>query len=240
MNFDDSVPLNIPMTRPYFSNKAKYLNKHLKKLSNSTLKNKMNLSDKLLNNVLYMINSFTGEQEYGRHALFAYRGTVFKEMDALSFDKSRLHFTQNHFRILSALYGVLKPFDSIEEYRLDMKTNFRTSELSNLYNYWKKPLTDYFSEIEKPEIILNLASSEFAKMINFSLLETKIIDISFGEMKGGKFTSPPMYSKIARGKLSGYIIRNKVTEPEQIKSFNSDGYTFNVKLSNDSNFLFTR
>ena len=240
MNFTDPVPGDIPMTNPCFRNNANNLNQFLRKLSNSSLKNKMNLSDKLVSNVQRMINSFTGEQEYGRHAVFAYRGAVFKGLDALSLNTRQLRFTQNHFRILSALYGVLKPFDSIEEYRLDMKTQFKTSEATNLYDYWRKPLTEYFSRIENPKFIVNLASTEFSRMINFTMHKTRVIDISFGELSDGSIKSPPMYSKMARGSLAGYIIRNLITEPEKIKSFDIDGYTFNIELSNDSKFVFTR
>ena len=240
MNFADPVPEGIPITNPRFMNNANNLNKLLRDLSDSSLKTRMNLSDKLLTKVRQMIDSFTGKEEYGRQALFAYRGAVFKEIDSISLNKSQLSFTQNHFRILSALYGVLQPFDSIEEYRLDMKTKFKTAEASNLYNYWKKPLTDYFNRIENNKVIINLASAEFARMINFSMLKTRAIDIVFGEIKGDIFKSPPMYSKMARGKLAGYLIRQKITKPEQIKLFNLDGYTFNMEFSSDIKFVFTR
>ena len=240
MNFADPVPEGIPITNPRFMNNANNLNKLLRDLSDSSLKTRMNLSDKLLTKVRQMIDSLTGKEEYGRQALFAYRGAVFKEIDSISLNKSQLSFTQNHFRILSALYGVLQPFDSIEEYRLDMKTKLQTSETSNLYDYWKRPLTDYFNGIENSKIIVNLASAEFSRMINFSLLKTRAIDIVFGEMKGNILKSPPMYSKMARGKLAGYIIRQKITKPEQIKLFNLDGYTFNMEFSSDIKFVFTR
>lgn len=240
MNFADPVPGNIIMSRPFFRDNAVNLNHYLRELDSDVLKKTMRISDKLVGKVHKTIHSFTGNQEHGRHAVFAYRGAVFKSLDALSLDKKHLLFAQDHIRIISALYGVLKPFDSIEEYRLDMKTPLRTSEASNLYDYWQKPLIDYFSRIETPKIIINLASTEFSKTIDFSILKIRVIDISFGELADSSIKSPPMYSKMARGTLTGYIIRNLITEPEKIKKFDSDGYTFNTKLSKDSKFVFTR
>ena len=240
MDFSKPIGTKVPKTFPFFIQNSKRINKRLRELDSDILKNNMNLSDSLLLKVQELINNYTGKKENGRQAFFAYQGAVFKGIDVYSLKLDHLNFAQKYFRILSAQYGILKPLDLIEEYRLDLKTKLKIADFTNLYKYWENPFLDYFSNTEKTELIINLSSAEFSKAINFSKLNSKVINIIFGELHADKYKSPPMYSKMARGRMAGFIIRNYIIKPEDIKSFNHDGYKFNKNFSNKGNFVFTR
>ena len=240
MNFLDPIPHTLKTLEPLFNNNAIYLNSILRDLDRDTVKNNMKLSDKLLPHVQKIIKNFSGNYKNGRQAIFTYRGAVFKAIDSFSLTKKQIDFAQNHFKILSGLYGVLTPLDGIEEYRMDMKTILKTKEAINMYSYWRKNITDYFVNINSDQVIINLASNEYSKVINFSKIKTPVLNISFGEISNNQIKYPPMYSKMARGLMAGYIIRNYITEPEELKAFNLDSYKFNENVSNKNHFIFNR
>ncbi len=240
MNLVDAIPNKYPIHKPFFYKNANNLINLLKNMESDDLKHVMNLSEKLLLKVQLILNNFSGDLQNSRQAIFAYRGAVFKGLDSLSLNKKQIQFSQNKIRILSGLYGVLKPLDGIEEYRLDMKTILKTIHSNNLYNYWNELITNYFSIYTNKEFLINLASNEYSKVINFSKLKASKIDIAFGEISNKKIKYPPMYSKMARGKMAGYIVRKMISSPEKLKKFNLDGYTFNSEYSNSNYFLFTR
>lgn len=238
MNFLDQIPTDFEISRPFFDEKAFYLNTLLKNTDKNFLKQIMGLSDKLLPQVVNTIRNFSGCSDNTRQAIFAYRGAVYKAINANSFDIKQMDFAQNHLRIISGLYGMLKPLDGIEEYRLEMKT--KLFDTSNLYGYWKDLITNYLTTMDNSQVIINLASNEYSRVIDFSKINLPVIDFYFGEITENQIKFPPMYSKIARGKMSGYIIRNLLTEPEKIKNFNIDNYCFDSKLSTKNKFIFTR
>jgi len=240
MNFKDSVSVKIPESVPFFYQSSIKLNKYLRELDSADLKKNMNLSDNLFVKVQKIISNFTGKTGNGRQAIFAYQGAVFKGIDVPSLSMTHLEFAQSYLRIISAQYGILRPYDLIEEYRLDFKTKFKTNKYNSLYDYWEIPFMEYFTNTETKNPILNLSSFEFSKAINFKKSKTRIIDIVFGEKHDNTYKSPPMYSKIARGKMAGYIIRNFITDSEKIKRFNLDGYKYNGTLSIDNKLIFTR
>jgi uncharacterized protein len=240
MNFTDTILTKIKETEPVYSAQAGMLINILKNFDTCKLQKSMNLSDKLLSHVSEIIKNFSFGKINTRPAVFAYNGAVFNAIDFFSLNTSELDFAQKNIRILSALYGVLKISDKIEEYRLDMKTKIEFKKFTNLYQFWDSTINSYFSAYNKSEPILNLASNEFRKMINFKYLNKKVIDFTFYEDKNEKLSSPATYSKIARGKITGYIIRNQINNPEAIKCFDADGYSYQKDLSNDSNFIFLR
>lgn len=240
MNFHDPIPSGFDKFEPFFNKDAIYLNSILRNLDKESLKNSMKLSDNLLPHVENIIDNFTGKYQQGRQAVFAYRGAVFKAMNSINFNNNQVIFTQKNLRILSGQYGVLKPLDCIEEYRLDMKTALKTKYSSNMYEYWTQSITNYFKIFNKNKIIINLASNEYSKIIKFSEIKSTIINFSFGEITNNEIKYPPMYSKIARGKMTGYILRNFLTETDQIKNFDTDNYKFNSRLSNKNHYIFTR
>lgn len=240
MNFSDSIPLDYEISKPKFYDKAIFLNSKLREINEDILKEAMNLSEKLSPVIIDSIQKFSTKNNEKRQAVFAYRGAVFKGMNSLSFTKRQISFAQDHLRILSGMYGVLKPLDGIEKYRLEMKTSLETLNESNLYEYWNEIVTNYFDSSAKSNLIINLASKEYSKVINFSKIKKTVINITFGEITNNLIKSPPMYSKIARGLMAGYIIRNLLTTADQLKDFQIDNYKFNPNYSNSNNFTFTR
>lgn len=167
-------------------------------------------------------------------AIDTYQGIAFKNLDHLSWDFETLKYAQDNLIILSALYGIIKPLDGITLYRLDFKTRLGI----NLYEKWSDIITNELNLQDK--VIINLASDEYSKLVNRANLKTQIIDISFMEKKGSSFKSFATYSKIARGKMAGIVIRNKLDSPEALKKICFDGYSYNPLLSNTHHYVFTR
>jgi len=239
MNFTDKIPMVGNNSEPVFLKQAIFLNKILLQMDSSNLKNALQLSDKQLLPVIDSIKMFCSDN-IKRQAIYAYRGAVYKAIDSLSLNGNQIKFAQNHIRILSGLYGILKPLDLIQQYRLDMKSKIKIPNTTNLYQYWKNIISDYILKDNPYKTLVNLSSREFSKMVDFTIQKVRIIDISFSEINNNILTSPPMYSKIARGKMTGFIIRNFLTVPEEIKKYNLDGYSFNNYLSSDNSYIFTR
>jgi len=240
MNFVDPIPSSFNIEKPIFNNNSILLNDTLRNIDEKLLKQKMNLSDKLLPGVTNLIHNFTGNYKNGRQSIFAYRGAVYKAINSLTFNEKQMAFAQNHLRILSGLYGVLKPLDGIEEYRLEMKTKLHIKNSSSIADYWKDILTNYFRTFENSDVIINLASNEYSKIIDFSKINVPVINISFGEIINNTIKYPPMYSKMARGEMAGFIVRNFLKFPEHLKGFNINNYSYNNKLSSVDNYIFTR
>ncbi len=215
----------------YLDNKdLLYLSKHkklitlLKKLTKKEIKRIMKVDKDILNNTYHNIKDYNNLPS--SHAFVSFNGLVFKGLEKDSYKETEYRYIQNNLRILDALHGVLEPGTLIKPYRLDMKMNIGV----NLYNYWDvKP---YF----KDEIIINLASSEFSKMLE----GCNLINISFLQEKDGKYINQATYSKQARGKFLNYLIINKIENIKLMKKYSIDNYIFNDKLSNDTNIVFTR
>ncbi len=157
-----------------------------------------------------------------------------------------MDYAQDHLRILSGLYGVLRPLDSIQPYRLEMGTSWSiTPKKNSLYKYWKSTVTDRLKddiETVDAKFVLNLASQEYAKVLDFKRLDLPIIAPDFKEERGDKFQMISFFAKKARGLMARYAIQNKVTTPEELKGFDYEGYHFNESLSDLSNnkWVFTR
>ena len=164
-------------------------------------------------------------------------------MDIESFEKKDLEYSQNHLRLISGLYGLLKPLDIIEPYRLEMGTKLKTSKGKNLYEFWdKKPtqaLNKQLTSLDSSTVI-NLASNEYFNAVDKSVLKANIITPVFKDYKNGKYKIISFYAKKARGLMSAYIIKNKLSEPSQIKKFNVDGYYFEPQESTKNEWLFLR
>ena len=172
-------------------------------------------------------------------AIFAYDGLVYKNINPSSFNNTELNYIKNNLRILSGFYGVLHPFDGVIKYRLEMQAKFKLGNFNNLYAYWSDLI--YQEVIDDSRIIINLASKEYSKAIEpFLTKEDKIINFSFLEKDNDGFVSKNTYSKIARGLLVHYLVKNNITDIESIKNFNLEGYKFNKELSNNTLFVFTR
>lgn len=225
MDFSNSTKNPIEII---FPNKTNFLLEHLKTLTLDELNKMMKIKGNTLNHVKYIYNHF--ETSGTKKAITAYNGTSFKQLDIDSYNREELNFLNSHLIILSALYGILKPSSLIKEYRLDM--NMKLLKDQNFYKFWKNEINGYF---KGDELILNLASKEFSKII-----EKPMITIDFKEKKGDFYKSVSAYSKKGRGVMLNYIIKNKITSIEKIKDFSIEGYSLNLELSDKFNLIFTR
>ncbi|HIL04371.1 MAG TPA: peroxide stress protein YaaA, partial [Candidatus Thioglobus autotrophicus] len=150
-----------------------------------------------------------------------------------------LEFAQDHLRMLSGLYGVVRPLDLIEPYRLEMGTRLENANGKNLYEFWGDKISNILNDDEQ-EVIINLASNEYFKGIDKKSLNAKIISIAFKEFKGDKYKIIGIYAKRARGLMVNYMIKNRITSPEPLKAFETEGYQFREEMSDETTWVFTR
>lgn len=181
--------------------------------------------------------------EESRQALFAFKGDVYVGLNAYSLNQKDIEFAQTHCRILSGLYGILKPLDLIEAYRLEMGTKLSVGKANNLYQFWENRPTELINQQLKSissEFLINLASNEYFKVINKKELKAKVISPQFKDAKNGNYKVISFYAKKARGLMSRYLIENQITKPEDLKGFNAEGYRYNEKMSVANEPVFTR
>ena len=224
----------IEFTEFKFKDKTHILMSVLKEKSIDEIKNIMKLKGDLLNKTYKDIQNHKKLKNVP--AISMYYGVSFKELELEDYSEKSLKYLKNNLLILSALYGVSLPFDLLKKYRLDMTMSIMDK---GLYSFWKKDVTDYISNIlNKDEILLNLASGEFLKVIDNKKIP--MINIDFKEEKDGAYKSVSTYSKKARGQFLNYLIKNQITNLEDIKKVKLDGYSLNKDLSNEKNLIFTR
>ena len=224
----------IEFTESKFKDKTNILIGILKEKSLSEIENIMKLKGKLLN------KTYKDIQDYDKlkfiPAISMYYGVSFKELNLEDYSEKSLKYLKNNLLILSALYGVSLAFDLLKKYRLDMTMSIIDK---GLYNFWKKDINDYISNIlSKDEVLLNLASGEFSKLIDNKKIS--MINIDFKEEKDGAYKSVSTYSKKARGQFLNYLIKNQIANLEDIKKIKLDGYSLNKDLSDEKNLIFTR
>lgn len=176
-----------------------------------------------------------------KQAALAFKGDVYAGLDAQNLSPTSLKFAQKHLRILSGLYGYLKPLDLIMPYRLEMKTKLTNPVGENLYQYWGDQITDHINdELDKMDFIVNLASNEYYKAVKPKLLNSPVLNIDFKDTKEGKTRIISFYAKKARGMMARAIIENKITEMNQIKSLSFEGYEYKDDLSSEMKWVFER
>ncbi|WP_270568053.1 peroxide stress protein YaaA [Clostridium beijerinckii] len=235
----------LPMTKPYFLNEARELVEELKKYDNLSLEKLMKISPKLAKLNTQRFQNWSESLESARQCLIAFKGEVFKGLDVGSYTMEDYFYANDNLRILSGLYGVLKPFDGINLYRLEMATNLGIGALTNLYDYWGNKLIDnILKDIKRREnkTIVNLASYEYFKAIEDikTIGEIRVITPIFKEYRDGEYKIITIMAKRARGLMTSFIIRNKIEDLEDLKEFNHDGYEFNEEFSNEAELVFTR
>ncbi len=213
-----------------FTVKSNQVLKILKSYSIKDLQKNMKLSDKLSESVYEAIQNHTKENI----AIKTYKGSSFNAMEIDSWNEEDHAYAQDHLGVLSALYGIVRPFDTIGLYRLDFLNTFKL----DLYDHWQDTVTDYLNSKRMP--ILNLASQEYTKMINEKLLEVPFVKMDFKESSDKGFVSKSTYAKIARGHATQLIIKNRIQSIDEIKLLEFDNYSYNESLSDDSNIIFTR
>ena len=174
-----------------------------------------------------------------KQALLAFKGDVYNGINAPSLSEDDLQFTQDKLRILSGLYGVVRPLDLIQPYRLEMGTKLANEKGKNLYEFWGSGISETLNEDEN-DLIINLASNEYFKSINKKSLQARIIDIVFKEKKDDAYKIIGIFAKRARGLMVNYIVRNRLNKPDELKGFTDEDYQFSKQFSNNSIWVFTR
>ncbi|MBT8266063.1 MAG: peroxide stress protein YaaA [Bacteroidia bacterium] len=242
LDFESKLP-KIQSTESCFLKEAERLNKLLKKKSARSLSRLMSISPNLgeLNYERNQNWELPFTEDKARPAIYAFNGDVYRGLDAYNLPKEKLEKLNSTVRILSGLYGVLKPTDLIMPYRLEMGTKLPVGKNKNLYAFWKKKVTQALNEeLEDDELFLNLASNEYFKAIDKKALKVPVISIDFKEFKEGKYVMVGFFAKFARGLMTKYIIENDAETIDDIKGFNYEGYGFNEPLSTETNLVFTR
>ena len=224
---------------------AERLMTQLKKMAPQDISSLMGISDKLgsLNHDRFQSWQQPLTTGNARPAVLAFNGDVYAGLDAYSFSDDDFVFAQKHLRILSGLYGLLRPLDLIQPYRLEMGTRLANHRGKDLYAFWGDRLTQALNKQLKAlstNTVINLASNEYFKAVRTPSLEAEIITPAFKDWKNGDYKIISFFAKKARGLMSAYIIKNGLTDVQDIKSFDVDGYRFNSKLSSGKSWVFTR
>jgi len=214
----------------------------LRELTAPAIASLMKLSDKLagLNMARFQTWQAPFNLENSKQAVLAFKGDVYTGLDAETMDEKGFDFAQKHLRILSGLYGVLKPLDLIQPYRLEMGTKFANSKGTNLYQFWGSQLREEIESLADDEIVVNLASNEYFKALEAKKLNARIITPIFKDWKNGEYKIISFYAKKARGFMSRYIIDHKINDPERLKEFDSEGYRFSAEMTEGDNWVFIR
>ena len=242
LNFESKLPTT-KTTESCFLAESERLNRLLKKKSARSLSKLMKISP-ALGQLNYERNQewhlpFT--KDNARQAIYAFNGDVYRGLDAYTIPKEKLDRVQNTVRIISGLYGILKPMDLMQPYRLEMGTKFPVGKNKNLYEFWKKKVTQALNdELEDDELFLNLASNEYFKSIDAKALKVPVITPVFKEFKNGQYKTIAIFAKLARGLMTRYIIDTNAKTIDDIKGFNYEGYGFDANLSTETELVFTR
>ena len=241
----ETAPITKAHTQPEFLKESRQLVSQLKELTPAEVSSLMKISDKLgvLNFLRFNEWKTPFTLNNAKQALLAFKGDVYTGINADSFNSRDLKFAQKHLRILSGLYGVLKPLDLIQAYRLEMGSKFKNRKGKDLYEFWESKLTDQINQdlkASKSKYLINLASNEYFKSLQADAINAEIIIPVFKDYKNGKYKTISFYAKKARGLMSAYIIKNRLKNPEDIKVFDVDGYKFCKSASNSTNWVFQR
>jgi cytoplasmic iron level regulating protein YaaA (DUF328/UPF0246 family) len=243
LDYKQSIPFKPFVSQPIFIKETEKLVKKLKKFSSKKLEKLFHVSPEIADLNYYRFQDWEQpieEKETIKPCIEVFNGEAYKGLNPFTFNEDELIYAQEHLRILSGLYGVLKPLDLMYPYRLEMGTKWEIdTKNKNLYAFWTEKITKQLKS-EKPAFIINVASNEYFKAIDFKKLGIKTIVPVFKDFKNGEYKVIMMYAKHARGAMARFCIQNKISDVEQIKLFNSDGYSYNDLLSNENEWVFTR
>lgn len=244
LNFD---PANtaVDVTAPRLESDILELAKVAKQQSPADLKKLMHISDNLaeLNAERFKAFNLEGQSNSAKPAALTFDGDVYWGLEAKSLSDSDLTYAQDHLRILSGLYGVLRPMDAIQPYRLEMGTKLKTKRGGSLYDFWGSTITDMLNDDLKGHddpTIMNLASNEYFKSVNKKALNAPVLEAKFLNIKDGKARNLMYYAKFGRGLMARWIMQNRVDRSEGLKDFNLDGYSYDQDASTDTLLVFSR
>ncbi len=235
----------VPCSEPEFKQEALELIQECRQYSPEELQTLMKISPELANLNYQRFQNFQSEfnSNNSAPALSAFKGDVYNAMSPEDYSREEMQLASNQLRILSGLYGLLKPNDLIQLYRLEMSVKLSNPRGADLYKYWSDKITaklDTELENHESKYIINLASSEYSDVVDRGELKGNIIDIDFKENRDGKLKTIGIIAKKARGMMTNYIITNKITSPEKLKQFDLDGYNFSEELSSENKWIFVR
>ena len=243
-SLDFESPVSVHQTStPQFLEKAAQINTVLRKKSPKELGALMGISETLAH-INYERNqewSIDGDSSQSRAAVFAFSGEVYRGLDVYNLSESKYELMQHTLRILSGQYGILRPLDAMMPYRLEMGTRIGIGKSKNLYDFWRAEVSKALAqELDSNEIVVNLASNEYAKAVDFKALNNPVITPVFKELKNGAYKVLAVYAKHARGLMARYILDQQVETVEGLKGFDTGGYRFTDDLSNGHELIFIR
>src|ERR1700750_1602878 len=242
MNVENSTDL-LRSTTPKFIQDAALIQSYLKHKSPKYLSELMEISPKLADENWERNQRWKDKPtaKESAPAMFAFTGEVYRGLDAKTLDKNAVDYLQKNYRMLSGLYGLLKPSDKVMLYRLEMGRHFEFDQYKNLYEFWREKITEQLnSEMKKGEFLLHLASNEYGKVIDRKKLNHKVIDFEFYELKEGKLKTIVVYTKHARGLVVRFCAETNAKTLNDVKAFNYEGYLINEEKSTDTKLVFTR
>ncbi|WP_429911002.1 peroxide stress protein YaaA [Glycocaulis sp.] len=242
LDFEPARP-ELETSQPALLTRTAELSKTTSKLSRTQLRQLMHISDDLAALNVERFKAFDPESQDGKAAALAFAGEVYRGLDAGSLSKDDLQWAQDHLRILSGLYGALRPLDAIQPYRLEMGTRLKTKKGANLYDFWGDDIAQELTrtlEGHAHPVIVNLASNEYAKAARLTKMKARVITVDFKEEKDGQLRALMVYAKKARGLMARWIIENRVEDPAALTRFNVDGYKLDKAGSKPDRLLFTR
>jgi uncharacterized protein len=233
----------LPLTTPELKGDIAELAKTTSKLTAADLRRLMHISENLAKLNHERFQAFDPAVEDGLQAAFAFNGDVYSGLEARKLDKAGLTWAQEHLRILSGLYGVLRPLDAIQPYRLEMGTRLKTKRGSSLYDFWGDHISNALNAVlegHKDKTLVNLASQEYFGAVDAKALKAPVVTCHFKEEKEGALRILSFYAKKARGRMARYAIDKRIDKAEGLKAFDLDGYAFRADLSTDSDWIFAR
>lgn len=235
----------IEPTQAKFRKRSLEIVEAMQSFDENGLKKLMKISDDLAATNVKRFKTFkkVHNQKNSKAAIYTFSGDVYRGLQADGFGKRDLEFAQKNLRILSGLYGLLKPMDLIQPYRLEMGTKPKTKIIDTLYKYWNGDITDYLNtdlKKNKSNIVLNLASKEYFSAIQKKNLKADVIDVHFREWKGEQLKFISYTAKVARGLFANYVIKNKIKDIADLRGFDVDGYSYYPELSSDKELYFVR
>ena len=244
LNEKDPSPVS-SFTLPDLLPEAEILMQELRQLAPQQIAELMHVSDKiaLLNAERNAAWHTPFTPENAKQAVFMFNGDVYEGIAADTLKPEQIDYLQQHVRLLSGLYGVLRPLDLMQPYRLEMGTAFANSRGKNLYEFWGDKITDLLNQTLKQassDVLINLASQEYFKSVNTKKLNARLITPIFKDEKNGKYKIISFYAKRARGLMVRYAAEHGITEPEMLKNFDYEGYSFNEAASNEAEWVFMR
>ena len=243
-NFETPGPVK-KHTKPACLKDTELLIKELRKIDTAGIQALMDVSENIanLNVERYRMFKTPFTLKNSRQAIFAFKGDVYSGIDIDTFSADDFDYAQEHLRILSGLYGCLRPLDLIQPYRLEMKTRLDNPRGGNLYQFWGDGITDSLNKALKKQqqpVLVNLASNEYFRVIQQKSLEGRLLNINFKETRQGKTRVVAVFAKRARGMMANYIIRNRAESPAALKKFRAGGYRYSKELSDDRQWTFAR